>query len=98
MAHPNPATAVGLIAAVAVVSLALTLLAVAARRRTGNRKLSFVVAAFAVFFLKSVVTAYSVATDAIHHEDLELLGSLGDLAIVLLLVAPFLAPSRPVPA
>ena len=92
MAHTNETTAVLLIAAVAVVSLLLTALAASAWRRTGNRKLAFVTSAFAVFFLKSVVTAYAVRTDAIHHEALELLGSLADLAIVLLLVAPFLSP------
>jgi len=94
MAHPNEVVAAVAIAAVALVSLALLVLALAARRRTGNRKLGFVAAAFAVFVLKSVVTAYAVATDAIHHEDLELLGSLAGLAVVLLLAAPFLAPAR----
>ena len=91
MAHPNMATAVGIILAVAVVSLALTALAAGAWRRTGNRKLAFVMAAFLVFFAKSALTAYAVATNAIHHEDLELIGSLADLLAVLLLVAPFAA-------
>lgn len=91
MAHPNEATAVALITAVAAVSLVLTVLAAASWRRSGNRKLAFVAAAFAVFFLKSAGTAYALATDAVAHEDLELLGSVGDLAAVLLLVAPFLS-------
>lgn len=91
MAHPNETTAVAIIIVVAVVSLILTILAAAAWRRTGNRKLAFVTGAFAVFFLKSILTAYSVSTGFIQHEDLELIGSLGDLAVVLLLVAPFLA-------
>ena len=43
--------------------------------------------------VKSVQTAYSVETDFIQHEHLELVGSLFDLLILLLLVAPFgLAP------
>lgn len=91
MAHPNEVIGVGVIAAVALVSLALTLLAAAAWRRTGNRKLAFVTLAFLVFFAKSVVTAYSVRTGFIRHEDLELLGALADLVVVLLLVAPFAA-------
>lgn len=93
MAHPNESTAVAIIVVVALVSLLLTLLAAAAWRRTGNRKLAFVTGAFAVFFAKSVLTAYSVHTGFIAHEELELVGSLGDLLVVLLLVAPFLAPA-----
>ena len=92
MAHPNEIVGVAVIATVALVSLLLTLLAAAAWRRTGNRKLGFVTAAFVVFFAKSLLTAYSVKTGLIAHEDLELIGSLGDLAVVLLLVAPFAAP------
>lgn len=93
MAHPNETTAVAIIVVVAVVSLILTVLAASAWRRTGNRKLGFVTGAFAVFCAKSALTAYSVQTGFILHEELELVGSLGDLAVVLLLVAPFLAPS-----
>ena len=92
MAHPNEATGVAIIAAVAAVSLLLTVLAAAAWNRTGNRKLGFVTAAFFVFFAKSLLTAYSVETGFIAHEHLELIGALGDLAVVLLLVAPFAAP------
>jgi hypothetical protein len=92
MAHPNETVGVAIIATVALVSLLLTALAGAAWRRTGNRKLAFVAAALLVFFAKSVLTAYSVRTGFIGHEDLELIGSLGDLLVVLLLVAPFAAP------
>lgn len=91
MAHPNETTGVAIIALVALASLLLTVLAAAAWRRTGNRKLAFVTAAFFVFFAKSVLTAYSVKTGFIGHEDLELLGSVADLGVVLLLVAPFAA-------
>lgn len=93
MAHPNETTAVAIIVVVAVVSLILTVLAASAWRRTGNRKLAFVTGAFAVFFAKSVLTAYSVQTGFIAHEELELIGSLGDLIVVVLLIAPFLAPA-----
>ena len=91
MAHPNEMVGVAIIATVAVVSLLLTILAAAAWRRTGNRKLAFVTAAFFVFFAKSVLTAYSVETGFVGHEDLELIGALADLVVVLLLVAPFAA-------
>lgn len=89
MAHPNEVVGVAIIAAVAAVSLALTALAFLAWRRSGNRKLAFVTAAFGLFFLKSVLTAYSVRTDFIVHEDLELVGALLDLIVVVLLLAPF---------
>lgn len=91
MAHPNEVFGVGIIAAVALVSLVLTGLAAAAWRRTGNRKLAFVTLGFFVFFAKSLVTASAVKTGWIGHEDLELLGALADLVVVLLLVAPFAA-------
>ncbi len=93
MAHPHEATGVAIIALVAALSLLLTFLAAAAWNRSGNRKLAFVMLAFLAFFLKSVLTAYSVETNVIQHEHLELVGSLFDLLILLLLVAPFgLAP------
>ncbi len=93
MVHPNEASAAAVIVVVAVVSLILTILAASAWRHTSNRKLGFVTGAFAVFFAKSLLTAYSVSTGFIAHEDLEIIGSLGDLAVVLLLIAPFLARS-----
>lgn len=93
MAHPHEAAGVAVIALVAALSLLLTFLAAAALNRSGNRKLAFVMLAFLAFFVKSVLTAYSVETDFIQHEHLELVGSLFDLLILLLLVAPFgLAP------
>ena len=87
--HPHDLGIV-LISLAAVVSLVLMALAAAAWRKTGNRKLAFVTAAFGIFFAKSAVTAYSLATGAIGHEDLELAGAALDLSIVFLLVAPFL--------
>ena len=92
--HPNQATAVALIVIVHVICLVLTVLAAAAWRRSGNRRLLLVAAAFLVFAIKSFVTAYSLATGFLHHEDLEGIGSLFDLVIVLLLVAPFLVRSN----
>lgn len=91
MAHPNEMFGVAIISAVALVSLVLTVLAALAWRRAGNAKLGFVTAAFAVFFLKSALTAYSIESEFLGHEDLELVGSLADLVVVILLLAPFAA-------
>ena len=89
MVHPNEASGLALIAVTALVSLVLALLAAGAWKRSGNAKLVPVMLAFWIFFVKSVLTAYSLHTDFLHHEDLELVGTLLDLVIVLLLMAPF---------
>lgn len=94
MVHTHDVAA-AIIVAVAVVSLALCILAARAWRASGSGKLGFVTAAFGVFVGKSLVTAYALRTNAIGHEDLELLGSLLDLAIVMLLIAPFLGARKP---
>ena len=95
MAHPNEAVGLAVIAVTAAVSLVLAVLAAAAWRRTRNRKLVPVLLAFALFFAKSVLTGYSLHTGFLHHEDLELAGTLLDLVIVLLLVSPFVPVRRP---
>lgn len=90
-----------LVGGVALISLTLATLAWRARSRTGNPKLWFVTAAFLVFALKSVVTAYALmldpsqssAVDAsfpLTHGHLEFLNSALDLVIVFLLFVPFL--------
>lgn len=84
------ATTVGLIVLAGLLSLVLASLAIGAWRRTGNRKLAFVAGAFGMFTVKSMVTAYSLWTGFIGHEDLELLGALLDVVIVVLLIAPLL--------
>lgn len=86
----DQATTIVLILVAGAISLLLAALAVGAWRRTGNRKLAFVAAAFGVFFGKAILTAYSLATGFIGHEDLELVGALLDVIVVLLLVSPFL--------
>jgi hypothetical protein len=90
-----------LVGGVALISLALATLAWRAMQRTGNRKLGFVMAAFLVFAVKSVVTAYALLLDPsqsavvsssfpLTHGHLEFLNSALDLVIVFLLVVPFL--------
>lgn len=90
----DQATTIALIALAGLVSLVLAVLAAGAWRRTGNRKLAFVAAAFAVFVVKEAVTAYSLWSGAIGHEDLELVGAMLDVVVVLLLVTPFLGTRR----
>ncbi|MEA3191558.1 MAG: hypothetical protein QOD77_2140 [Thermoplasmata archaeon] len=88
-----------LVGGTAVVSFGLFVLALQARRRTGNRKLGYVAAAFLAFCVKSLVTAYALLEDPNHpssylsHGHLEFLGSAFDLVIVGLLVTPFLRRS-----
>ena len=99
MAH-HPATVL-FIAVAASISLVLTGIAWGAYRRTGDRRLLYLLAAFALFATKSALTAYSLyleETDRLlfGHEDLEALGAAFDLLVLLLLVAP-LAARRPPP-
>lgn len=86
----DQAGTIALIAFAGLLSLVLTALALGAWRRTGNRKLAFVAAAFGVFVVKSALTAYSLWTGLIDHEDLELAGAMLDVVVVVLLIAPFL--------
>jgi len=88
--HPSEQLAVLLILAVGAISLGLCVLALSALRRTGNRKLAWVAAAFAVFAAKGLVTALALAYHRVAHEHLELIGSGLDLLVVALLVVPFL--------
>ena len=97
----HPVITYVLVGGVAVISLTLATLAYRAMQRTGNRKLGFVMAAFIVFAVKSVVTAYALVLDPsqssvvspsfpLTHGHLEFLNSALDLVIVFLLVVPFL--------
>ena len=89
MALTHLEASVVLIMAVGAVTLALTFLAAAAWQRTRNDKLLYVTTAFALFALKSAVTAAAIGYDLLGHHTVEVLGSAFDLVIVLLLVAPF---------
>lgn len=91
VAH-HPATIV-LVAAAAVVSLALTLVAHSAFRRTRDGRLLYLVFAFLAFAAKGAVTAYSLwaeetANPLLVHEDLEAVGAAFDVLVLILLVAP----------
>lgn len=73
-----------LLAAVSVFALALTGLAVAAFRRTRDRHLIFLAAAFAVFFLKSLLLTVLLFLNAVGLAGFFLLSGFLDLAILAL--------------
>jgi hypothetical protein len=74
---------------VGLIALVMAVLALRARGRSGNRKLLCVAAAFGLFVVKSVFSAYNVQTHAVPHDLIELGLSLFDLAIIGLLFLPF---------
>lgn len=90
MAHPAEIVAGIVVLVVGIITAVLAVLAVLAQRRTGNKRLTFVASAFGLFAIKSFLTAWALQTRAIAHEHLELVASGFDLAIVILLVLPFL--------
>lgn len=90
MAHPSEVAATIVIAVVGVITLTLTVIAVRAQQRTGNPRLWFLVSAFGLFTIKSALVAWAVSMESIAHEHLELVSSLFDLAIVVLLFMPLL--------
>lgn len=90
MAHPGTEFVHYIILAVGVLATALAAIAWAAHRRTKDVRLLWVGAAFVVFAAKEVVTGYAIVTESIAHESLELVNSLLDLVVLVLLVVPFL--------
>ncbi len=97
MTHP---VAPGIILVVAVVSLFLTIMGLRAWRRAQDARLLFVTSAFGLFTLKNLITGWSIWQEVrgepalIGHTDLELMGSVFDLAVVVLLAAPLLLRRR----
>lgn len=79
---------------VALLAFVLAGLAVAALRKRGNPALKWVALAFAVFGLKNVFSAYNVTSHVVPHDAIELVLSLFDLALLLLLLIPFLRRRR----
>lgn len=78
----------------ALIAFALLLMGVAAYRRNRDPAFAFLIGAFTVFMLKSFLVAYSLKTDVIGHEYLELVDSIGDVSTLLLLTLPILFPQR----
>ncbi len=79
----------GIVSVVAAVSLILAILTFAAARRTGQRRVHVVAAAFAVHAAKSAIAAWALYTARLGHEALEVLEAGFDLAMVLLLFGAF---------
>lgn len=79
-----------------LLALAMAIVAFRARQRSGNRGLTLVALAFMVFAAKNAFSAYNVVAHeregwlAVPHDEIELVLSLFDLALLLLLFAPFL--------
>lgn len=86
MTHP---LAPVLVLAVGVVSLFLAAMGLRAWRRADDVRLLFVTSAFGLFGAKNLLVAWSLWAEVIAHETLELVGAGFDLAVVLLLAAPF---------
>jgi peptidoglycan/LPS O-acetylase OafA/YrhL len=90
MALDVPLTSALTSTVVGVFALGLAALAWRARRRSANRQLTFVAAAFLLFAARSAFSAYNVTTHFIVHDYIELYLSLFDLAILVLLLLPLL--------
>lgn len=79
---------------VALLAATFSGLALSAMRKRGNRSLVWVAAAFALFAAKNVFSAVNVSTHLVEHDTIELVLSLSDLAILLLLFTPFILRKR----
>lgn len=69
-------------------------LALSARRKRANRALGWVAAAFVLFALKNAFSAVNVTTHLVPHDEIELVLSLTDMAIMALLFTPFVLRKR----
>lgn len=85
----TPASA-GVSLLVAALAAFFALLALRAAGRRGNPSLRWVGGAFLLFGLKNGFSSYNVWTHLVPHDAIELVLSVADLAIMLLLFAPLL--------
>lgn len=79
---------------VALLALLMAIIALRARSKRGTRGLGMVALAFFVFALKNVFSGYNVVTHFVPHDEIELVLSLFDLVIMVILFAPFLRRRR----
>ena len=75
---------------VACLAAMFSYLAWSAMKKRGNPSLRWVAWAFALFAVKNMFSAVNVSTHLVEHDVIELVLSLFDLAILLLLFAPFM--------
>lgn len=97
IAHESPELtpySAGISILVGVLALVLAGLAIASLRRRKNPALRFVAAAFFVFALKNAFSAYNVLYHAVPHDAIELVLSLFDLVLLVLLFLPLLVRRR----
>lgn len=80
----------GTSAIVALLAVAFAIVAFRAARRRANKALRIVGYAFTLFAAKNIFSAVNVLTHAVPHDAIELILSLVDLAIMLLLFWPLL--------
>lgn len=85
--YTNVSTAVLATVAAAAFGLAITMWI--ASNRLAQPKVRFVAAGFFVLFVKCLFSIYSIQVHRIHHEVYEMIGSLFDMTMVLLMAAPF---------
>ncbi|MFA5943518.1 MAG: hypothetical protein WC876_03520 [Candidatus Thermoplasmatota archaeon] len=90
MSHQLQHAAILVFVFVAVAMLVLTILGASAYRRDRRPFVLFIALAFGVFFVKSAILAVGYWQHLGAPELYELLGSLFDLIIAGLLIAPFL--------
>ena len=60
-----------------------------AANRLAQPKVRFVAAGYFVLVAKCLFSIYSIQTRVLHHEVLEMIGGVFDMAMVLLMAAPF---------
>lgn len=73
---------------VALLALVFAAIAWRASARRSNRALRLVAAAFLLFAAKNAFSAYNVVTHFVPHDEIELILSLFDLVLLVLLFAP----------
>ncbi|HVM45632.1 MAG TPA: hypothetical protein VM582_06825 [Candidatus Thermoplasmatota archaeon] len=95
-AHNPALTAASVAVSLLVALLAFVLAGLAARaaHRRSNRALRMVALAFGVFGVRNLFSAYAVRTHALGHDAIELVLSLFDLVLLLLLFAPLVLRRR----
>ncbi len=81
-------------ALVAILAAAFSVIAFRAYKKRANVSMRAVGLAFLVFALRNLFSAFNVITDVIHHGVVELVLSLFDLALMVLLPAPLVMRRR----
>lgn len=91
--HSHEVTS-ALVLIVALLAAGLAVVGVQGFRRSKNPALRFVVAAFVVFGVRALGTAWALYFEVVKHEDLELVLAASDVLILGLLVAPLVLQRR----